>query len=128
MSDDGNGAIGIGGTAAAIPGSECNTTGVAVSFLFGSGAGTDTENRHYTSRRIVALLGVANGVSLSGDLPGNPSHDCMCLYGRVCYSLALQAPCTIGGPGTLLYGSDGVCTTATSMDEGAVFLAAFGSH
>jgi hypothetical protein len=94
---------------------DCSAGAVHLSLLFDLAVG------HDAARQIVDALGSGHAVPASTAVA-----DCMCA-GAGC-PVGLTAPCTIGGAGTPVAPGSACAGAATSMDEAALFRAAFGSH
>jgi len=80
----------------------------------------DLATGHDAARQVIAALALGHAIP-----PSSAPADCLCA-GAGC-TVNLAAPCSIGGPGTPV-ASGAACTSATTMDEGALLRSAFGPH
>src|SRR5207247_781962 len=103
--------------------STCNGTASVVSILFGptfSGL-TTAQQKDTMATYSIAQFGIEAAIPFS-----KKPQDCMCYADQAC--VTPTAACTIGGAGTTI---DTILTcnvSGTTMNEGALFLAAFGPH
>jgi hypothetical protein len=98
---------------------ECGAVDSPVAFIFGSGT---EQPIHSVSTDTIAML----GLSMLGVPTSAVPDDCMCFSDANC-TFPPDRPCSIGGPGTAISAAKpGCATTATVMDENALFLAGFG--
>jgi len=80
----------------------------------------DVATGHDAARQVVGALGLGHAIP-----PSSAPTDCLCA-GATC-TASLAGACSIGGPGTPV-APGAACTSATTMDEGALFRVAFGPH
>lgn len=106
---------------AALLATTCNMEASVMGFAFP--ARLDASYRHAT----VVQFAVSMFATFGGVPESAKAGDCMCYQNDVCAPSATL--CTIGGAGTPVDQSPAACgETATTMDEHAKFLAAFGPH
>ena len=102
---------------------DCGSVDSPVAFNFGSGSGS-AQPVHGVTSDTVAML----GLSVLGIPASAVPDDCMCFTDANC-AFPPSQQCTIGGAGTAVSTSKPGCpTSATVMNENALFLAGFGAR
>lgn len=99
----------------------CQRRSAVVSMLFGA---YYKQYAAITVRNLLATYAVAMFGQLSGIPFSKKPEDCMCYPGPQCTNS--HGACTVGGAGTPIADND--CHGGVTMDERALFLAAFGPH
>ena len=105
------------------PAAGCNTIPSKVAIMFPGQFGTMFTSMvaNFIANESIAMFGFTNGVPAS-----NLAGDCMCFSGSACGGPSTA--CTIGGPNTPIDPAMKCGDNAPTMDENAIFLAAFGPH
>lgn len=92
---------------------------VALQFVPPYASSTDDGRKHNFGAYALGTFGIASGIPQS-----NVYGDCMCYSGQQCGQIT--EACHIGGPGTVV--DTQLCTGSATMDEAAIWTAAFGPH
>ncbi|HEY1552058.1 MAG TPA: hypothetical protein VGG28_29730 [Kofleriaceae bacterium] len=120
--DTASSTVGCPGCPAVAP-ADCGAVDSPISFNFGAGSGSAMPV-HGVTADTVAMV----GLTILGVPTSAVPDDCMCFSDSNC-TFPPDRQCSIGGVGTVVSATKPGCpTSATVMDENALFLAGFGAH